>query len=370
MKLAGFLLMLSGWVICLTALALLPSQSTRVSFLGGRNGGVFEAIGTGDRRTSPHPRQRGPRVTGLAFSGLLILLIPRSQRSPGLALMRHRVDPARGARRTLLVSTLTVAAVAVLSLRLVCGFVWQGLSRGGLLFALTVAGKQWNWIGAERGCSCEGWTLRGLPRDSQPVFGMFGAALVAIIPLGAGEERWRLGSAAASAAVLAGWTYPLFAHWVWGGGWLAQLGVRVDSKRATATLQVVGRAGRRCPCPGYSVPAAREEYNHDLMPFAMPGHNAVFVLFGALLALLGWFGLNSAGAMLFYGAAPGRVPLIAINTTLCAGSGLLATALVTRTRFGKPDAWLSANGWTEEGWQLRVHARLLSPLRPKRSSSA
>jgi len=65
-----------------------------------------------------------------------------------------------------------------------------------------------------------------------------------------------------------------------------------------------------------------------------------------MLALIGWFGLNSAAAILFYGASPARIGLIGVNTVLSAGSALLTAALVTRTRFGKPDASLSANGWT------------------------
>jgi Amt family ammonium transporter len=274
-------------------------------------------------------------VTGLAVAGLLILLIPLA--FAGLALMNAGLTRSRSAAHSLM-STLTIAAVAAV-VYVICGFAWQGFP-GGAAYALTVAGKQWNWIGAGR------LFLGGLDLDSgagmAACFGMFSAALAAIIPLGAGEERWRLGAAAASTAFLAGWTYPLFAHWVWGGGWLAQQGF-VDVGGA-GTIQVVG--GLTALSISWILGARRGKYNHDLMPSAMPGHNAVFVLFGALLALLGWFGLNSAGAILFYGAAPGRVPLVAINTTLSAGSGLLAAALVTRTRFGKPDAWLSANGWT------------------------
>jgi Amt family ammonium transporter len=69
------------------------------------------------------------------------------------------------------------------------------------------------------------------------------------------------------------------------------------------------------------------------------------VLFACLLALVGWIGLNSAGAMLFTGAAPERLPLIAINTLLAAASAGLSAAAVTRLRFGRPDASLCANGW-------------------------
>ena len=53
---------------------------------------------------------------------------------------------------------------------------------------------------------------------------LFSVGIAAIIPLGAGSDRWRLGASCASTALLAGITYPIFAHWVWGGGWLAQLG--------------------------------------------------------------------------------------------------------------------------------------------------
>jgi Amt family ammonium transporter len=81
------------------------------------------------------------------------------------------------------------------------------------------------------------------------------------------------------------------------------------------------------------------------MPAAIPAHNAVFVLFGCLLALVGWLGLNSAGAMLFSGVGVQRVVLIAVNTVLAAASAGLTAAVITRLRFGKPDASLTANGW-------------------------
>ena len=56
-------------------------------------------------------------------------------------------------------------------------------------------------------------------------FGILAAGLAGLIPLGSGADRWRLGAICASTALLAGLTFPLFAHWAWGGGWLAQLGV-------------------------------------------------------------------------------------------------------------------------------------------------
>jgi Amt family ammonium transporter len=293
-----------------------------------------------------------------------ILLIPLA--FAGLALMNAGLARSRSAAHSLM-STLTVVAAAALAYA-ACGFAWQGFP-GHAAYAFTVAGKQWNWIGAERfflsGLDFDGADPSASRAGFAACFGMFGAGLAAIIPLGAGEERWRLGSAAVSAALLAGWTFPIFAHWVWGGGWLAQLGENYGLGRGfvdtggSGTIQVLG--GLTALSVSWILGPRRGKYNPQGMPSAMPGHNAVFVLFGALLALLGWFGLNSAGAILFYGAAPGRVPLIAINTTLAAASALLAAALVTRTRFGKPDAWLSANGWTGGLAASSASAAFLAP---------
>ena len=267
----------------------------------------------------------------------LILLIPFA--FAGLALMNAGLVRSRNAAHSLM-ATLTIAATAVLAY-VVCGFAWQGWD-GGPAYALTLGSQTWNWIGAER------FFLRGVDFEGSNAslaagFGMFSAALAALIPLGAGAERWRLGPAAASSAVLAGFTYPLLAHWAWGGGWLAHQGF-IDAGGA-GVLHATG--GLTALSVAWLLGPRRGKYAaSDRMPAAIPGHNAVFVLFGCLLALVGWFGLNAAAALLFYGAAQGRIMLVAVNTTLAAGSALLAAALITRTRFGKPDASLSANGWT------------------------
>src|SRR5689334_19516670 len=78
----------------------------------------------------------------------------------------------------------------------------------------SVAGRVWPG-GAERELA-----------TSEPLltmFSLFAVAVAAIIPLGAAAERSRLSACCASTALFAGITYPLFAHWVWGDGWLARL---------------------------------------------------------------------------------------------------------------------------------------------------
>ena len=202
--------------------------------------------------------------------------------------------------------------------------------------------------------AAESLFLRGQPLDGSPasmavLLQMLGAGLAALIPLSSGADRWRLGASCGSAALLAGCTYPLFAHWVWGGGWLAQLGANyglghgfLDAGGASS-IQAVG--GLTALSVTWILGPRRGKYATHGVPAAIPGHDAVVVMFACFLTWLGWLGLNAAGAILFTGAEAGRAVPIAVNTTLSAAAGLLATAAMSRFRFGRPDASLCANGW-------------------------
>src|SRR5258707_9827812 len=112
--------------------------------------------------------------------------------------------------------------------------------------------------------------LLGLPLELSPaslvlLLQMFSVGIAAMIPLGAGAERWKLGASCISTIFLAGWTYPLFAHWVWSVGSLAQLGSLyglgqgfVDVGRA-APLQVMG--GLRALSMAWSLGPRRGKYS-------------------------------------------------------------------------------------------------------------
>jgi len=277
------------------------------------------------------------------LSLFFILLVPLA--AAGLTLINTGLGRSRSAAHAMLAS-LCVMAVAAIAYT-VCGFAWQGLA-GGAAHSLRVAGKEWNWIAAEP------FFLRGRPLDGSSasltlLLQMLSVGLAALIPLGSGADRWRLGASCASAALLAGWTYPLFAHWVWGGGWLAQLGVNCSAGQGfldaggASSIQVVG--GLTALSVALILGPRRGKYAVHGPPAAIPGHDAVVVLFGCFLALLGWLGLNAAGAILFTGAEPGRAVLVAVNTILSAAAALLAAVAFTAVRFGRPDASLCANGW-------------------------
>jgi Amt family ammonium transporter len=264
-----------------------------------------------------------------------ILLVPLA--ALGLALMNCGLCRARNAAHVMMASIATLAVAA--GAYFVCGFSWQGYP-GLPVYVIHAGGKEWDWIAAQP------WFLRKLPLDGSAsslavLLGMFSAGVAALIPLGSGSERWRLGAICASTGALAGFTFPLFAHWSQ-TGWLAQLGY-VDAGGA-GTIHAVG--GLTALSIIWILGPRRGKYNSDGMPLAMPGHQGVYVLGGCLLAWIGWIGLNAAGAILFSAAHAGTVVRIAVNTTLAAGAAALGAAIVTRARFGKPDFSLSANGWT------------------------
>ena len=273
----------------------------------------------------------------------LILLVPFAL--AGLSLINAGLGRSRSAAHALL-SSLCIFAVAA-GVYLICGFAWQGYI-GTRAHVISVAGQQWNWL-ARGPFFLHGMEFDGSPASLAAWLQMFSVGLAALIPLGACLDRWKLSAACASTVLLAGWTYPLFAHWVWAGGWLAQLGLNsamghgVIDAGGSGTIQAVG--GLTALALAWILGPRRGKYSLEGMPTAIPGHNAVLVLFGCFLSLLGWLGLNSAGAILFTGAAPGRIALISMNTTLAAGAAILVAVLITGVRFGRPDVSISVNGW-------------------------
>jgi Amt family ammonium transporter len=284
-----------------------------------------------------------PQETAFTLCIVSILLVPFA--AAGLALINTGLGRARSAGHSMMAS-LCVMAIAALAY-FVFGFAWQGFP-GLPSHVITVGGKPWDWIAAQP------FFLRGINPDSSTLplavwLQMFSVGIAALIPLGAGGDRWRLSAICISTAIFAGWTYPLFAHWVWGGGWLAQLGVNhglghgfLDAG-GSSTIQIVG--GLTALSIAWILGPRRGKYSSNGMPSAIPGHNVVYVLFGCMLALLGWLGLNCAGALLFNAVPAIHMAWIAINTILAAAAAGLTAAVITRIRFTKPDASLTANGW-------------------------
>jgi Amt family ammonium transporter len=268
-----------------------------------------------------------------ALCFLLILLVPFA--AAGLALMNTGLGRSRSAAHSMLAS-LCVLSVAGLAY-LICGYALQSYPGGTLFFA--------------------GVKFNGSPQSLNILFSMLSAGIAAMIPLGAGSDRWRLSACCISAAIFAGLIFPVFANWVWNGGWLAEIGFR-DTGGAGA-IHVSG--GLAALTVAWLLGPRRGKYV-DGLPAALPGHDAVLVMLGCLLALVGWLGLNCAGAILFMRLAPGEVVLVAVNTFVAGSAAALTAALVTRARYTRPDASLCANGWTGGLVASSAVAAFASPL--------
>ena len=172
---------------------------------------------------------------------------------------------------------------------------------------------------------------------------IFSVGLAALISLGAAADRWRLRSALISTIILAGAAYPLFARMIWHGRLAVPHGVSFLDAGGSGVINVT--AGLTALSIAWLLGPRHGKYSSNGMPAAIPGHNAVFVLFGCMMAWVGWLGLNAAGAMLYAGAKPEQSVLVVLNTTFSAAAAALTAAAVTRIRYHRPDASLIANGW-------------------------
>jgi ammonium transporter, Amt family len=302
----------------------------------------------------------------LALCLVCILLMPLA--IAGLALIHQGLGRSRSAGHAML-ATLCAVSIAAIVFVLI-GSSWCGYD-GGAAHTVRVFGRQWDWLGAGRFFAA--WLSEALMPTARshllnPLLGlalqMFAVGLAALIPISAGTDRWRLAGTCAFSALLAGVLYPLFAHWVWGAGWLSQLPTLfglpafVDPGGA-ATVQVVG--GLAALSVAWVLGPRKGKYS-DGMATAIPGHNIVLVLFGCLLALVGWIGLESAASMVFYNQMPLQLVGVAIDTMLSASAGFLAALLITQLRYRKPDASLSANGWVAGLVAGSASCGMLSPL--------
>jgi Amt family ammonium transporter len=276
-----------------------------------------------------------------------LMLVPLA--AAGLALIHQGLGRSRSAAHAMLATLCAIGIAAILFV--LFGFSWAGYA-GAPVHSFNAAGAHWDWLGAApffpNGFNLDAADPVAVKRVLTLCLEMFAVGLAAIIPLSAGSDRFRLMPICISTAVFALFVFPLFAHWAWGGGWLAQLGTHfglasfVDAGGA-GVIQVVG--GLMAVSIAWITGPRKGKFADDGMPAAIPGHNIVQVLFGCLLALVGWIGLDSASSILFYGAGLQQVAWGVINAMLSASAGCLAAVMLTRARYRKPDASISANGW-------------------------
>jgi Amt family ammonium transporter len=139
--------------------------------------------------------------------------------------------------------------------------------------------------------------------------------------------------------------YPVFGCWVWGGGWLSQIGSTMHLGHGYvdfAGSSVVHGVGGFCAMALSVILGPRlGKYGPDGKPRAFPAHNIVFVVTGTFILLFGWMGFNPGSTL---GATDLRISVVAVNTNLSAVAGSAAAMLLWYFMFGKPDITMACNG--------------------------
>lgn len=144
---------------------------------------------------------------------------------------------------------------------------------------------------------------------------------------------------------VAGILYPIFGCWVWGGGWLSQLGLTMNLGHGYvdfAGSSVVHAVGGFCAMALAVILGPRlGKYGPDGKPRPFPAHNLAFVVTGTFILLFGWMGFNPGSTL---AATDLRISVIAVNTNLAAVAGAATAMVFWYFRFGKPDITMACNG--------------------------
>ncbi|MBI2873115.1 MAG: ammonium transporter [Chloroflexi bacterium] len=173
------------------------------------------------------------------------------------------------------------------------------------------------------------------------VFQMMFAATACTIVAGCVAERTRVQAYLAYSFILGAIIYPVYGHWVWGGGWLATLPFGAGAKDFAGS-GVVHVVGGLVGLAGAAVVGPRiGKFNLDGTPNAIPGHNMVYVVIGTFILFFGWFGFNAGSTL---AATDLRIAVIAANTLLAGATGAVVAIYYTLARTGKADVAMACNG--------------------------
>ena len=168
------------------------------------------------------------------------------------------------------------------------------------------------------------------------------------IVTGACAERWKFLTFSISSVLMGAFTYPLFANWAWGGGWLSQLGVNAGLGKGYADFAgsgVVHAVGGMTALACAMIVGPRiGKFNRDGSANAIIGHDISAVLIGCFILAFGWFGFNPGSTLGASAAGCLRIGSVAVNTMLAGCTGTFGALLYMWWTKGKPDASMSANG--------------------------
>jgi Amt family ammonium transporter len=282
------------------------------------------------------------------ITGFLIMFM-----QAGFALVETGFTRAKNAAHTMSMNFM-IYAIGMLGFW-ICGFAFQMGGAGPMAVfgggtaalnhevSLSIAGKTWGVFGFK------GFLLGGSTYDVS-IFALFLFQMVfmdtaATIPTGAMAERWKFSAFCLFGFFMSMIVYPIYANWVWGGGWLATLGASYGLGHGHvdfAGSSVVHMVGGVAALAGAIVIGPRiGKYTKNGEAVPMPGHHIPMAVVGTFILAFGWFGFNSGSTL---AGTDLRIAVIATNTMLASGAGAFTAMLYVWFKFGRPDPSMMCNG--------------------------
>jgi len=298
-----------------------------------------------DQAKSIGDTQIALNIVWTCIAGFLVMFM-----QAGFALVETGLTRAKNAAHTMAMNFL-VYSIGIIGFY----FVGFGLQMGGVgsvfgeqpllanEFTITLFGKPFGLFGTSGFMLPTSMFTAGVAATF--LFQMVFMDTTATIPTGAAAERWKFVSFVIFSFFISTIIYPVYANWVWGGGWLSQLGANfglghghVDfagssvvhmcgGVAAIVLAKMIGpRAGKYRP----------DGSIHPIAPHSIPQ-----VMLGTFILAFGWFGFNAGSTL---SGMDTRLAVVATNTMIASATGAFGAYLYVVFRFGKPDpSWL-ANG--------------------------
>ncbi len=285
------------------------------------------------------------------ITGFLVMFM-----QAGFALVETGLCRAKNANHTMMMNFMVYGfglfAYWVCGFALQMGGVGATSNLGGTAplsgeFVAKLAGKDWGLFGTHGFFLTQGGTY-DVGVMVLFLFQMVFMDTAATIVTGGCAERWKFAAFAVSSMFLAAITYPLYANWAWGGGWLSQLGANFGLGHGycdfagSGVVHAVG--GLTALSVAMMLGPRIGKYNRDGTSNAIPGHDIALVLTGCFILAFGWFGFNPGSTLGASGNGALRIGSIAVNTMLAGCTGSFGSVLYMWIRYGKPDASMAGNG--------------------------
>ena len=280
--------------------------------------------------------------TWLMVGGILVLFM-----QAGFALVETGFTRAKNASHTMMMN-LVIFALGVCGW-FVCGYALAFGAVSNPNLGITPLGAEAQ-IGGWGVISHSGFFLSGHAYDVG-IMAFFFFQLVfmdatATIPTGAMAERFKFSAFLFWGLFASMILYPVYCNWVWGGGFLSQLGA-LGPKWGHGAIDFAGSGvvhamGGVAAFWGAKVLGARiGKFDKDGNPRAIPGHHIPMAFLGTMVLLVGWMGFNGAST---FAATDFRFTVVIVNTILAAAFGCLTTMFVMWKKYGKPDPSMTCNG--------------------------